>query len=402
MSDLEHRYDHVIIGGGVAADSAARAIRAAAPGASIAILSADPHSPVYRPALSKDLWHGQSADPDSQDLHTVRDTGASLFTSTLVTELLPNSHAVVTARGNRTHYGKALLATGASPRRLPGVHDDRVVYLRTTGDYRHLRRLATDGARIVVVGGGYIGSEVAAALSRTGATVTLAHSGRRILEHMLPASITEHVEDVFAVHGITTVPGLRMAGIDLGEELRVRGEDGRSLPADVVLLGLGAELNTNLAAHAGLDLERGAVVVDPFLRTSSPDVFAAGDIALYDDPLFGLRHVEHVDNAQASGAAAGKNMTGSEEPYAYTPLFFSDLFDDGYEAVGRLDTSLRTHEVWNQDRTAAVVYYLDDDAVEGVLLWNTWDSVERAREVIAASQYGDLDADELDGQIPPG
>src|SRR5699024_5423507 len=155
MSQLASRYDHVIIGGGVAADAAARALRAAAPEASIALLSADPHSPVYRPALSKDLWHGESADPDSQDLRTAEDTGAELFTGILVTELGPRSHSVVTARGEVIHYGTALLAMGSSARRFPGVHDARVATLRTVGDYRHLRALAQEGARIVVVGGGY-------------------------------------------------------------------------------------------------------------------------------------------------------------------------------------------------------------------------------------------------------
>src|SRR5699024_8888194 len=123
-----------------------------------------------------------------------------------------------------------------------------------------------------------------------------------------------------------------------------------SLRADAVVLGLGAELNTNLAAHAGLDLDRGAVVVDPYLRTSSPDVYAAGDIALFDDPLLGLRHVEHVDHAQASGAAAGENMAGAEEAYEHTPMFFSELFDDGHEAVGRLGSRLESREGWDGGR----------------------------------------------------
>ncbi|WP_394216603.1 NAD(P)/FAD-dependent oxidoreductase [Brachybacterium vulturis] len=402
MTNLEARYDHVIIGGGVAADSAARAIRTAEPDATIAILSADPHSPVYRPALSKDLWSGENPDPASQELHTAEETGATLFTSTLVTELLPNSHSVVTARGQFTHYGKALLATGSSARHLPDVHDDRVLCLRSVGDYRHLRGLAKGGARIVVVGGGYIGTEIAAALTRTGAQVTLAHAGRQLLEHVFPASITGHLEQTFSAHGITVVPGFRLLGIDTGEELVLHSGAAESLHADVAVLGLGAELNTNLAEHGGLDLELGAVVVDPYLRTSAPDVYAAGDVALFDDPLLGLRHVEHVDHAQASGAAAGKNMAGAEEAYEYTPLFFSDLFDDGYEAVGRLQTSMEMREVWNQDRTAAVVHYLEAGRVEGVLLWNTWDSAGRAREVIAASQNGQLAPEELDGQITPG
>lgn len=409
MSDLKHRYDHVIIGGGIAADSAARAIRATDPDATIAILSADPHPPVYRPALSKSLWNGENPDPHSEDLHTAAETGAELFTGTVVTELLPNSHSVVTARGHRTHFGKALLATGSSARRFPGVHDPRVTCLRTVGDYRHLRSLAQEGARIVVIGGGYIGTEVAASLTRTGAQVTLGHAGRQILEHMLPASLTAHLEGVFAARGITVVPEFRLAGIETGEHLVLRAASGAVLPADAVLLGLGAELNTTLAEHGGLDVEHGAVVVDPYLRTSAQDVYAAGDISLFDDPLLGLRHVEHADHAEASGTVAGRNMARALlddslalEEYSSTPLFFSDLFEDGYEAVGRLDAGLEMREVWNAERSAAVVYYLEGGRVEGVLLWNTWDSVPRAREVIAASQEGQLPSDALEDQIIPG
>lgn len=402
MSDLEPSYDHVIIGGGVAADAAARAIREIDAEATIALISADAHGPVYRPALSKDLWHGEDPDPASQDLSTAEATGAQLFTATLVTELLPGSHSIVTAGGQRTRYGQALLATGASPRRLPDVHDPRVAYLRTVGDYRHLRERATDGARAVVVGGGYIGTEAAAALSTTAAQVTLAHSGRALLEQMFPASITEHLERVFAEHGITLVPGFRLAGVETDEELVLHSDSGEDLRADMALLGLGAELNTHLAARAGIDLERDAVVVDPRLRTSARDVFAAGDVALFDDPLLGPRHVEHVDNAQASGRTAGRNMAGAEEDHTHTPLFFSDLFEDGYEAVGRLDTSLEMREVWNAERTAAVVHYLEDGVLEGVLLWNTWDSADAARALIAASQEGELGDEELASRITPG
>ena len=405
MTHPQDSYDHVIIGGGIAADAAARAIRETDEDASIAILSADPHAPVYRPALSKDLWTGEDPDPDSQDLGTAEATGAELFTSTLVTELLPSSHTVVTARGERIRYRTALLATGSVPRRLPGVEDERVAYLRTVGDYRHLRTLAADGARIAVVGGGYIGTEVAAALTRTGAAVTLAHSGARILEHMFPASITSPLEEVFAGEGVELVDGFRLEGVDAGETLTLRGEDGRTLTADAVVLGLGALPDTFLAAEAGIETDRDLVIVDPRLRTSVPDVFAAGDVVLYDDALLGQRHVEHVDHAEASGALAGANMARPEqeqEEYAHTPLFFSDLFDDGYEAVGRLDSSLEMREVWDEEGGAAVVHYLEDGLVEGVLLWNTWDSVPAARELIAESQAGDLYIDSLESRIRPG
>ena len=171
------------------------------------------------------------------------------------------------------------------------------------------------------------------------------------------------------------------------------------------MLGLGAQPATTLAEHAGIFTDRGYVVVDPHLRTSSPDVFAAGDVVLYDDALLGRRHVEHVDHAEASGAVAGANMTRPEEEreeYTHTPLFFSDLFDDGYEAVGRLDSSLEMREVWDEEHRAAVVHYLDEGVVEGVLLWNTWDSVPAARELIAQSQAGDLYIDALESRIRPG
>ena len=405
MTHPKDSYDHVLIGGGIAADAAARAIREADEDASIAILSADPHAPVYRPALSKDLWTGEDPDPDSQDLGTAEAMGAELFASTLVTELLPSSHTVVTARGERIRYRTALLATGSVPRRLPGGEDERVAYLRTVGDYRHLRTLAADGARIAVVGGGYIGTEVAAALTRTGAAVTLAHSGARILEHTFPTSITSHLEEVFAGRGVELVDGFRLADVEAGEALTLRGEDGRTLTADAVVLGLGARPDTFLAAEAGIETDRELVIVDPRLRTSAPDVFAAGDVVLYDDALLGQRHVEHVDHAEASGALAGANMARPEEEqeeYAHTPLFFSDLFDDGYEAVGRLDSSLEMREVWDEEGTAAVVHYLEDGLVEGVLLWNTWDSVPAARELIAESQAGDLYIDSLESRIRPG
>jgi NADPH-dependent 2,4-dienoyl-CoA reductase/sulfur reductase-like enzyme len=405
MTDPQDSYDHLIIGGGIAADAAARAIRKADGSASIGILSADPHGPVYRPALSKDLWTGEDPDPDSQDLGTAEATGAELFTSTVVTQLLTASRTAVTARGERVHYRKALLATGSGPRHLPGVTDPRVMCLRTVGDYRHLRSLATDGARVVVVGGGYIGTEVAAALTRTGAEVTLAHGGTRILEHLLPDSNTSRVEEAFTAHGVELVGGFRLADISADATLTLRAAHRGTLTADAVVLGLGAQPATYLAARAGIYTDRDLVVVDPHLRTSSPDVFAAGDIVLYDDALLGRRHVEHVDHAEASGAVAGRNMTLPEEErveYTRTPLFFSDLFEDGYEAVGRLDTSLEMREVWNEEGTAAVVHYLDEGVVEGVLLWNTWDSVPAARQVIADSQAGDLDLDALEGRIRPG
>lgn len=402
MSGPRDSYDHVIVGGGVAADKAARAIRKAQPEATIAIFSADADGPVYRPALTKDLWLKGDPDPASQDLATAVETGADLQAGLAVTGIDPAAHTVTTAAEDTVVYGKLLLATGSSPRRFPGVDDERVVYLRTVADYRKLRELVGAGTRVAVVGGGYIGSEISAGLSTTGAEVSNYFAGPRLLAHMFPTSIVDHLEQVFTSRGIGLIPGFRMESIDAGEELTLVAADGRQVTADVVVLGLGADLNTGLAEAAGLRLEQGAVLVDRYLRTSAEDVWAAGDIIHFDDPLFGPRHIEHIDNAWRSGTRAGKNMTGAGVLYDYTPLFYSDLFDDGYEAIGYLSTSHEVREYWNGDRTAAVVWYLAGDTVAGVLLWNTWDAVPAAREAVAKSRAGTLPAAELADEIAPG
>src|SRR5690606_34159564 len=185
-------------------------------------------------------------------------------------------------------------------------------------------------------------------------------------------------------------PGFRLASIDTGHELVLHGEDRSTLTADAVVLGLGASLNTALAAPAHLTREGDSVVVDSQLRTSAADVYAAGDIIWFEDPLLGRRRVEHVDHAQTSGDLAGRNMAGAGEDYTATPLFLSDLFDDGYEAGGEPDTRPGAHGVGNQGRPAAVNHFLKGGAGRGGLLWNTLDSVPAARQLIADSAGGAL------------
>lgn len=402
MSDLKTSYDHVIVGGGVAADKAARAICKAHPEATVAILSADRDGPVYRPALTKDLWLKDDPDPASQDLATAADTGAEVHTGVTVTGIDPEAYTVTTADGTAVGYGKLLLATGSSPRRFGDLDDDRVVYLRTVADYRRLRELVGEDTRVAVVGGGYIGSEISAGLSVTGAKVSNYFLGKRLLEHMFPESIVDHLEQVFTSRGIELVPGFQLESIATGEELTLVAADGRAATADVAVLGLGAVLNTGLAEETGLEMAQGAVVVDEHLRTSAADIWAAGDIIHFHDPIFGPRHIEHVDNAWRSGTRAGKNMVGDAVLYDYTPLFYSDLFDDGYEAIGHLSTRHEIREFWNDDRTAAVVWYLDGDEVAGVLLWNTWDAVPAAREAVRRSRSGELAVADLEAEITPG
>lgn len=402
-NELQESYDHVIVGGGIVADKAARAIHERTPDATVVILTRDGEGPVFRPDLTKGLWLDESTSVRDIDLGTAADTGVQLVTDTTVTSVDPSSHTVTTDGGDTVGYGTLLLATGASARTLDGVDDDRVAYIRSVSDYRALRDKVSDSTRVAVVGGGYIGSETAVALNAVGATVDIYTPDERVLGHMFPESITGHLEDVYADNGVRVHHGFLLDHLDTsGETLTLVSENGDAVTADLAVIGFGAVLNTGLAEDAGLPLEDSGVAVDSSLRTSEPDIYAAGDIAEFTDPLLGRRHVEHVDNAEQSGTVAGENMAGGTSTYEYTPLFFSDIFDDGYEAVGTLSTELDVLEDWNDDHTAAVVYYLRDDVAEGVLLWNTWDSVPKARDIMAASKAGTVTGDELHGSIPVG
>ena len=397
-TELQATYDHIIVGGGVAADKAARAIHERTPDAAVLILTRDPEGPVSRPDLTKTLWLDESTGLEDIDLGTAGDTGAQLVTGVTVTAVDPSAHTVTTDGGTTVSYGTLLLATGASARTLAdakGGADGRVTYIRSVSDYRDLRSKVSEGTRVAVVGGGYIGSEIAVALHAVGATVDIYTPDDRLLGHMFPASVTDHLEEVYADKGVTVHHGFLLDHLDTsGETLSLVPENGDATTADLVVIGFGAD--------AGLTVEDDAVAVDASLRTSDPDIFAAGDIIEFTDPLLGRRHVEHVDNAEQSGEIAGKNMAGDAATYDYTPLFFSDIFDDGYEAVGTLSTDLDTLEDWNDDHTAAVIYYLDGGIARGVLLWNTWDSVPKAREVMTASAAGMLTGEDLRGAIAVG
>lgn len=400
-STLKPAYDHVIVGGGVAADKAARAIREEAPEASVLIISDVGDGPLYRPGLSKDLWLKAGTTLEDIDLGTTQ-TGAELLLGTTVTALDPASHAVTTSDDQQIRYGRLLLATGASARRIDTPDDDRIVYYRNADDYRHLRSLVSEGTRVAIVGGGYIASEIAAGLSAVGADVSVHFPNNRLLEQMFPDSITGHLTEVYESKGVSLNSGFRLSSVRAGRKLTLEPETGEAVEADVVVLGLGAIPNVRLAEEAGLEMEQGGVLVDETLQTSAPDVYAAGDIATFEDPLLGRRRVEHMANAERSGDAAGRTMAGNRTEYRYTPLFWSDLFDDGYEALGETRTSHRVEEVWNDAHDAAVLYYLDGDQVRGVLMWNTWGAVAKAREVMEASKEGRMPLSELADRITPG
>jgi NADPH-dependent 2,4-dienoyl-CoA reductase/sulfur reductase-like enzyme len=377
-------FRYLIIGGGMTADAAARAIRESDPSGSIGLISDDPHPPYNRPPLSKGLWKG---DDPAQTVWRGTDTiGADLRLGRRATALNTKQKTVTDDRGTVVSYDKLLLATGGTPRRLP-IQTGQIIYYRTFDDYLQLRAFADEKRRFAVLGGGFIGSEIAAALRIAGCDVTMFVPEDGIGARVFPADLSRFLVDYYREQGVAVRTGEGLADLrQSAGTVTVRTTHGKEIPVDVVVAGLGIQPNVELAEQAGLRVENG-IVVDELLRTSAPDIFAAGDVANFFNPALGTRmRVEHEDNANTMGAAAGRSMAGNGSPYTHLPFFYSDLFALGYEAVGELDPRLETVSTWKQPFREGVVYYLKDGKVRGVLLWNTWGQVDNARAVIGTTR----------------
>jgi NADPH-dependent 2,4-dienoyl-CoA reductase/sulfur reductase-like enzyme len=268
-------------------------------------------------------------------------------------------------------------------RRLPDA-DESVIYFRTASDYRRLRQLGEHGSDFVVIGGGFIGSEVAAALAMNGKRVTMVFPANGIGSRVYPLPLMAFLNSYYQEKGVTLLTSETIDSVrSKGGKMIVTAGSGKEIFADGVIAGLGIQPNTGLAEQAGLNVDNG-VVVDEWLRTSNPDIYAAGDVANFYSPVLDKRmRVEHEDNANVMGEMAGRNMAGQADAYHYLPYFYSDLFDLGYEAVGELDSGLDIIEDWKEPFHKGVIYYLRDGYVRGVLLWNTWGQVAAARQLIA-------------------
>jgi len=388
-------YRYLIVGGGMTADAAAHGIREADPQGSIGLIGAEPHPPYNRPPLTKALWKGE---PEESIWRKTAETGAALTLGRRVTGVDLGTLRVTDDRGTQYGFEKLLLATGGTPRRL-ALQSDPVIYFRTLDDYRHLRTLARDDLHFAVVGGGFIGSELGAALRMQGRAVTMLIPEAGVGARVFPSELSRFLVDYYREKGVEMRTGEGMTGLDTrGGKSVVRTTTGAEVPADVVVAGLGIVPNVGLAEQTGLHVENG-ITVDPFCRTTHPAVFAAGDVANFANPALGARlRVEHEDNANVMGRIAGMNMAGVATRYDHLPFFYSDLFELGYEAVGDLDARLETVADWKQPFHEGVVYFLKDRRVRGVLLWNTWGQVDRARELIA--QPGPFSAKDLVGRLP--
>lgn len=389
------RYRYLIVGGGMAAAAAALGIREVDTEGSIGLISAEVDPPYDRPPLSKGLWKGQQIGEVWRDLP---ESGVETRLGAQVTALDPHGKVITDDRGNRYGFDRLLLATGGTPRRLPFGGDD-VIYFRTLADYRRLRDLADRGQRFAVIGGGFIGSEIAAALAMNGKEVTMVFPEKAIGARVYPEDVSGFLNGYYQERGVHLLTGETVAAIERrGEQQVVRTGSGVDVIVDGIVAGLGIVPNVDLARQAGLETGNG-IIVDEMLRTSHPDVFAAGDVAeFYSYALGQRRRVEHEDNANGMGRAAGRAMAGSQDRYTHQPFFYSDLFDIGYEAVGQLDSQLEIVTDWKERYKEGVIYYLRDGRVRGVLLWNVWEQVDAARRLI--EEPGPFRPEDLVGRLP--
>jgi 3-phenylpropionate/trans-cinnamate dioxygenase ferredoxin reductase component len=387
-------YKYLIVGAGMTADAAVRGIRELDPNGEIGLIGNDQNPPYNRPPLSKKLWKGK---PLESIWRRTPEFSVDLFLGRTVMSLDPGKKVVQDDLGTQYTYEKLLLATGGMPRRLSFGPQD-IIYYRTLDDYRHLRELSEHGEHFAVIGGGFIGSEIAAALTMNGKKVTMLFPESGIGARIYPAELSGYLNEFFRQKGVEITSGVSVKDIQKhANKYRIVTDKGEVIQVDGVVAGIGIQPNVELARAAALPVGNG-IVVDDTLHAGHPDIFAAGDVAEFNNLTLGKRlRLEHEDNANTMGKQAGRNMAGANEPFHYLPYFYSDLFELGYEAVGELDSRMETVVDWVEPFKKGVVYYLAAGRVRGVLLWNVWDTIPKARLLIA--EPGPFSAADLKGRL---
>ncbi len=373
-------YKYLIVGGGMTADSAVRGIRAVDPNGTIGLFSREPDPPYKRPLLSKGLWLGKPVD---QAWLKTESLGVEMHLARGIVTIDPKGKRARDDRGEEYAYDRLLLATGGTPRRLP-LGGESVIYYRTMRDYQRLRNATERGRRFAVIGGGFIGSEIAAALTINGKQTVMIFPDSDICARIFPPDLSQFLTRYFQEKGVEIISGDTVESITGGVQpvLRVKGRG--ELPVDGVVAGIGIQPDIDLARAAGLEIRDGGIAVDEQLRTSAPGVYSAGDVAVFSNPaLDKFLRVEHEDNALRMGEAAGRAMAGEAIRYRHLPFFYSDLFELGYEAVGELDPRSETFADWTEPYKKGVVYYLKAGRVRGVLAWNSFGLMDMARLLIA-------------------
>ena len=381
----------VVVGGGLAGGKTVEALRENGYDGPVTLVAAEPHLPYERPPLSKGFLAGDD-ERDSVFVHDepwYADHDVALRLGEAVTAVDSGAHEVQTSSGERLPYDRLVLATGSQPRRLDlpdldDTHRERVLYLRTLDDSERLKGWLREGVRLAVVGGGWIGLEVAAAARNAGVEVTVVEMDSLPLQRVLGPTIAAGFAQLHRDHGVDLRTGVSVEGVTAaGEGLQVALSDGSTVDADVVLVGIGIVPDTALAEAAGLDVDNG-VVTDAQLRTSDPDVFAVGDVANAEYPAVGRRlRVEHWASALNQPAVAARAILGHDDTYDLLPYFFTDQYDLGMEYHGIADPQRDRLVVRGSLDGAYVAAWVGDDGrVVAAMHVNSWDDSDAVKGLV--------------------
>lgn len=383
----QNKFKYVIVGGGLAGDSAITGIREIDKEGTILLVGKENHLPYDRPPLSKKLWFGKKKIEDIY-LHDEKfyiDNGVELRLGCEILKLKPDIKQLLDSHGETISYDKLLLATGGGPRKLdiPGSDAPGLFYYRYIDDYLKMRQEATQESSVLIIGGGFIGTEMAAAMNFNKLKVSIVFPSQLIAPRVFPKELASAIQQNFIERGINIIA----EDIPIGIEEKDNGymtytKNGRKIFSDIITVGIGISPSVDLAKKAHLAVDNG-VVVNTFLQTSNLDIYAAGDNTSFPYEALGVRtRIEHWDNALNQGKQAGRNMAGTHDSYTYMPYFFSDIFDFGYEAVGDVNTTLMTFAEWEKKNESGVIYYTKDNSIRGALMCNNWGKVDVMRQMI--------------------
>jgi len=393
----EHTF--VIVGASLAGAKAAETLREEGFDGRILLFGDEPELPYERPPLSKEYLRGETADkPFVHDETFYADNAIELHTSSRVERIDPAARQVMLAAGGHLDFDRLLLTTGAEPRRLslPGADLDGVLHLRTTADSDAIRERIEAGGRLVTIGAGWIGSEVAASAKQKGCEVTLVEMAQLPLERVLGPELGAIYRDIHLEHGVDFIGGASVEAIEgesRVEAVRLAGD--RRIEADFVVVGVGIAPRVELAREAGLELDNG-IAVDQLLRTSAERVYAAGDAANAYHPFYQSRvRVEHWANALNQGPAAARSMLGKGEPYERIPYFFSDQYEVGMEYSGLATEWDEVLFRGDPERREFIAFWLYDGRVLAGMNVNVWDVTDpiqaliRSRAVVDRARLAD-------------
>ncbi len=382
-----NKYQYVIVGSGLAGVSAIDGIREVDKNGTILLIGSEKNMPYDRPPLSKKLWLGKKklSEIFLHDDSFYKGNHVDLALGTTVINLDIKEKELVIDNGENISYTKLLLATGGIPRKMdiPDSRLDEICYFRTMNDYKNIRAMAEEGRKAVIIGGGFIGSELAASLNINKVDVTMIFPEDYMVQRIFPEGLGTTMQKHYIKRGITILnQDIPVSFEKKGRSILTKTKNGKEIISDIIIAGIGIMPAMDLAQKSGLNTGNG-IMVNEYLQTSNPDIYSAGDNTNFISIALGERlRIEHWDNSMAQGKTAGNNMAGAYTKFDIIPYFFSDLFEFGYEAAGDINPQLNTIDVWKKEYDTGIIYYLKDDIVRGVLLCNVWDKIPAARDLI--------------------